>query len=178
MTPFLLVIVVALAEAPTWRGYRARVRRSADDGSTALVITLATVVSVVGALFAGGPALPAALSMAGIAATLLGAALRCWAIVSLGRHFTLTLQAEATQPLVERGPYRWVRHPSYLGAQLGLLGVGLATGTVLSALLAWAPLFAAHLWRIEKEEQLLARVLGARWRQYAERTWRLVPGLV
>src|SRR5262249_19250389 len=51
-----------------------------------------------------------------------GLALRIWAIGTLGRAFTSTVQIQKGQVLVSTGPYRLVRHPSYLGAYGTFLG--------------------------------------------------------
>lgn len=53
---------------------------------------------------------------------------RQWAIVLLGRYFTVTVRVRAGQPVVDRGPYRWVRHSSYSGVIVTCAGTGLALG--------------------------------------------------
>jgi protein-S-isoprenylcysteine O-methyltransferase Ste14 len=76
--------------------------------------------------------------------------------------------------IVRQGPYRLVRHPSYLGTLLSLLGLGLALGNLLS--LAAALLgFAGNLWRIKVEEDALRGSARIAYADYMARTWRLVP---
>lgn len=180
--PFVLLAGLALAEAPTWPGYRARMRRSAHDASTAKLITWAGVLGVLGALEAAAwgsdvarLAIPPVAVWGGVALTSLGALLRVWAMLALGPRFTLTLQAEPSQPLVASGPYRFIRHPSYLGGELALLGTGLSFGNWLCPALMALPMLAAHLWRIPIEERMMEQCFGDRWRAYRERTARLVP---
>lgn len=178
----IAIAIVVLAEAPTWRGYRARLSPSAHDRSSARWVTIAGVLGAVVALALRPWAndvpvlrLPDVASPIGALLAAAGAGLRHWSIRELGRAFTLTLQATAEQSVVETGPYRFIRHPGYLGGDIALLGVGVTCGNWVSTLAMVAPMAAAHLWRIPLEEQMLEQVIGDRWRQYARKTARLVP---
>src|ERR1700690_2677202 len=53
-----------------------------------------------------------------------GVAFRWYAIRVLGKYFTRQVAIQAGQTVVEKGPYRLIRHPSYNGALITLLGVG------------------------------------------------------
>jgi protein-S-isoprenylcysteine O-methyltransferase Ste14 len=94
----------------------------------------------------------------------------------LGRRFSGLVAIQPGHELVTDGPYRYVRHPSYLGMMLGLVGWALvfrsATGLAASAL---ALLVLAV--RIGDEEALLASQFGEPYEAYRRRSWRLVPGL-
>ncbi len=79
------------------------------------------------------------------------------------------------QPVVDRGPYRLIRHPAYAGGELALAGVGLASGNWLSPALYVLPWVVAHVYRIRVEERALEATLGEPYRAYCRRTWRLVP---
>ncbi|TMB00823.1 MAG: isoprenylcysteine carboxylmethyltransferase family protein [Deltaproteobacteria bacterium] len=97
-----------------------------------------------------------------------------------GSRFGATRSADAPQvgslqPVVERGPYRWIRHPSYAGADLALLGIGFCSGHWLPAALFVVPWMAAHAYRIQVEERALLATLGDPYARYRERTWRMVP---
>ncbi len=107
----------------------------------------------------------------------LGIALRQWAVWTLGRFFTVAVRVTHGQTVVDRGPYRWVRHPSYTGLLLTLAGVGLALGNWLSVLaLTVLPLIGLVM-RIRVEEQALRDALGQPYRAYAAQHKRLVPGI-
>lgn len=102
---------------------------------------------------------------------------RAWAVRTLGRWFTTTVRTDADQPVIQDGPYRWVRHPSYTAMLLALSGVGLVLGnwvTVVSFLVL--PLLGLVL-RIRVEERALLGRLGDAYAQYARGRRRLVPGL-
>jgi protein-S-isoprenylcysteine O-methyltransferase Ste14 len=106
-----------------------------------------------------------------------GLALRIWAIRVLGKSFRMTVEVDPGQQVVDRGPYRWLRHPSYTGILLITTGLGLAEGNWLSlALLVLLPT-AVTMRRIHVEEAVLTSVLGQPYADYRMRTKRLVPGL-
>lgn len=106
-----------------------------------------------------------------------GIALRQWAVLTLGRYFTVVVRVASDQHVVVRGPYRWVRHPSYTGLLLSLVGLGAALGNWLSVLaLATLPTIGLVI-RIRVEEAALLSALGDSYREYAEHRRRLVPGL-
>jgi protein-S-isoprenylcysteine O-methyltransferase Ste14 len=107
----------------------------------------------------------------------LGLAIRVWSIVVLGRSFRTTVEVDAGQPVVSRGPYRWVRHPSYTGVLLIAVGYGLALGTWPGFAICLVLPAAAILRRIGVEETELTRVLGDPYRDYRGHTKRLIPGL-
>lgn len=100
--------------------------------------------------------------IAGAVLAAAGAALLAWARVSMGRSFTVSPEPPAGGELVTRGPFRLVRHPTYLGALLCLAGGSLFrswTGLALTAALA---LLWAGKARVEE------RHLAARFPAYAE----------
>ncbi len=117
------------------------------------------------------------LFFAGICLMLLGTALRWYSAALLGKYFTFDVAIQTSQPLIEAGPYRYVRHPSYSGALLSLLGFGLALGNWAGLVAALCCLGCAYTYRIPVEEAALALALGEAYQRYMKRTWRLVPFL-
>jgi protein-S-isoprenylcysteine O-methyltransferase Ste14 len=111
----------------------------------------------------------------GIAIWYGGMALRWYSIRVLGRFFTTQVAIAKDQHVVEQGPYRWVRHPSYLGGLVALFGFGMTLTNWLSAVLPVVCLLAAYVYRIPLEERALVRGLGPAYSGYMGRTWRLIP---
>jgi len=105
-----------------------------------------------------------------------GGALRLWPVFILGHRFSGLVAIQPGHALVTEGIYSVIRHPSYLGLIVGMLGWALAfrsgLGVVLTALIV-PPLLA----RIRPEEALLASQFGTQYDAYRRRTARLVPGL-
>ena len=113
----------------------------------------------------------------GICLMLLGVALRWYSAATLGKYFTFDVAIQSGQILVEVGPYRYIRHPSYSGALLTLLGFGLALGNWIGLAANLSCMGFAYAYRIPIEEAALASALGEAYEQYMKRTWRLVPFL-
>ncbi|MFO0582438.1 MAG: isoprenylcysteine carboxylmethyltransferase family protein [Anaeromyxobacter sp.] len=179
-----LLLLTFLGEFRTWRDFAARKAPSAQDrgslrlnnamGLVSLAAGLATAFALRGV---AAVAVPPWLAWAGAAASVAGTALRAWAVEVLGRWFSLTIQVRPGQPVIDTGPFRLVRHPSYLGGEVALAGAGLAAGNWISPLAFWLPWLVAHVYRIRVEEDALRRTLGAPYEAYAARTWRLLPPL-
>jgi protein-S-isoprenylcysteine O-methyltransferase Ste14 len=114
----------------------------------------------------------------GICFVLAGTALRWSAVVTLGRYFTVEVAAQASQPVIDVGPYHLIRHPAYTGVLLALIGFALALGN-WAGLLAMLVLPAiAFGYRIAVEETALRATLGEPYARYMRRTWRLIPYLI
>ena len=119
----------------------------------------------------------AGLSVAGLLVMWAGLAVRIWAIVVLGTSFRMTVELDTGQKVIDSGPYRWVRHPSYTGILLLMAGLSLVYGDwpALAILLVLPAGVLIH--RIFVEEAVLTEVIGRAYMDYAARTKRLVPGL-
>jgi protein-S-isoprenylcysteine O-methyltransferase Ste14 len=113
----------------------------------------------------------------GLGITVLGIAFRAWAVLTLGRFFTMTVMTTSNQTVVKSGPYRWLRHPAYTGSILTLVGFPLALGTWVGALFVLLLAVGGFLYRVRVEEQALLQALGEEYREYMEHTWRFFPGL-
>jgi protein-S-isoprenylcysteine O-methyltransferase Ste14 len=154
----------------------------ADRGSIVAVvlgITIGALVAVWCAVNLPGTRIPGGWVPFGLGLALiwLGIALRQWAVLTLGRFFTVAVRVADDQVVVDRGPYHWVRHPSYTGLLLTLVGLGVALGSWLSVLaLALFPTVGLVV-RMRVEEEALLSTLGEPYRAYAEHRARLVPGL-
>ena len=113
--------------------------------------------------------------LAGFLLFLGGLILRWYSIGYLGRYFTVDVSISAEHKLIDSGPYRYIRHPTYTGALLAFFGLGFCFGNWLSILFMTVPIIAAFLWRIRIEERALTDALGKEYRAYTQRTKRLIP---
>jgi len=113
----------------------------------------------------------------GMTLMLAGLAFRFYAMGVLGRFFTYDVAVQAGQTIVEAGPYRRIRHPSYTGALVTLVGLGLALGNWAALLTILACMGIAYAYHITVEEAALVAALGEPYKQYMRRTQRLVPFL-
>jgi protein-S-isoprenylcysteine O-methyltransferase len=104
-----------------------------------------------------------------------GLFLRWFSIIQLGRFFTVNVAIAEDHQLIDSGPYRFIRHPSYTGALLAFLGFALSLGNWAAILVMVVPIFFAFVYRMQVEEAALRSALGERYLAYTRRTKRLVP---
>lgn len=170
---FLVVAAWAVILAP---GLRAAVRTPRR---------LATGLLLLGSLGAGAYALGLAgdtasrppnglLTAAGLTLCLLGIALHRRARRALGPAFATRPVPPPDGRLVTTGPYGVIRHPLYAAVFL------IAAGTLLvyrspPTLGLFAGLITGLVWKLRREEAVLAAALGASWEAYAARVPALVP---
>ncbi|HEY4808847.1 MAG TPA: isoprenylcysteine carboxylmethyltransferase family protein [Roseiarcus sp.] len=103
-----------------------------------------------------------------------GGVLRLAPVFVLGRRFSGLVAIQPEHRLVTSGLYGVIRHPSYLGLVVLVLGWGLAFRSGVGIVIALLML-AVVLARIQAEERLLGETFGAEYDAYRGRTWRLVP---
>ena len=113
--------------------------------------------------------------VAGLTVAWAGMLLRLWAVLTLGRLFTTTVVVRQEQAVVTSGPYKFVRHPSYLGVMILLGGFGLALGDLASASVMVVLPALGLMWRIRVEEAALRMGLGDSYIEYCRGRARLVP---
>jgi protein-S-isoprenylcysteine O-methyltransferase Ste14 len=154
------------------------------DRGSFVVVVARIAIGLAGAGVVAGDITSAELSgarwplfAAGLALMLAGIVLRQWAIAMLGRSFTVVVRVREGQEVIDTGPYRWVRHPSYTGMLLTFAGYGLALGNWISILCAVLVPLTGIMVRIHFEEQALLEGLGEPYRRFAEGRKRLVPGV-
>jgi len=116
------------------------------------------------------------LQYAGLVLIAVGIILREWSIWVLGKYFTGQVQVREKAKLVTNGPYRYIRHPSYTGGMLSLIGITLAIGTWFGALVAFVLSLIAYQYRIHVEEEALQKAFGSEYEEYKNRTYKLFPG--
>ena len=130
-------------------------------------------------LVAGGIALATAFSLAfavpraaflthrvawfflGVAAIASGSLLRRHCFRVLGRFFTGAVTIQSGHQVVDRGAYRWVRHPSYSAALLLFSGIGLALGNWLSLAVLFSTALVVYSYRARIEERALNRAIAS-----------------
>jgi protein-S-isoprenylcysteine O-methyltransferase Ste14 len=169
--------------------YAIRFRSRLNSGSapaerwSRLVIVMAVVGGLLGAFaLARWPptTMPAGrwpLFVLGLVLMAVGIVIRLWAVVALGRFFTVDVRVQSNQQVVNRGPYRWVRHPSYTGMIVFFLGVGLALTDWASLVILIVLPTAGLVVRIRSEERALLAGLGDDYRRFASTRRRLLPGV-
>jgi protein-S-isoprenylcysteine O-methyltransferase Ste14 len=95
---------------------------------------------------------------AGLIVAALGAAFRVWAAGHL----------EKSREVTRSGPYRWTRHPLYVGSGILALGVVIASRSVIVAILVAIYIGATYTAAVRSEEAFLERTFGDTYAQYRQ----------
>jgi protein-S-isoprenylcysteine O-methyltransferase Ste14 len=179
---FLAALAVAYLAVVPFRASMVNalgIRKSGSSGSLWLVVSgslgvllAAPVEHLTGSgVLTGGDLLEAFGAVCGVG----GAALGAWAQVA--RRTVSHAQGRTDQlvSLLQRGPYRAVRHPFYSALLLAALGVALGYGSAVAVAILVCLLLPGVALRIRVEERQMLERLGGAYRDYARRTQRLVP---
>jgi len=113
--------------------------------------------------------------LAGWVLALASIALRRRAIAALGHFWSLHVEIRPNHQFVRSGPFRWLRHPTYLSMFLELFAGALflnAPGALAISLLIFVPTL---LWRLRLEEAALVEKFGDAYRAYQSNTPALFP---
>jgi protein-S-isoprenylcysteine O-methyltransferase len=188
MTPWAVAAIwLAWLAFAGGSGYARSMPGDRIDGRATRVsvwVDLATVASMAGAVAvavfvpsAAVPGNPWFTVGLGAALVVLGTALRHWAARALGPFFTRSILIREEHRTITSGPYRFVRHPGYLGVLVALIGLALTLGNWLSVALMVTGVVLAHVSRIQAEEAVLEAHLGQPYREFARTRKRLIPGV-
>tara|TARA_Y100000310_G_scaffold342259_1_gene444726 strand:+ start:3445 stop:4026 length:582 start_codon:yes stop_codon:yes gene_type:complete len=113
-------------------------------------------------------------SYLGIVLIIAGFVLRQSSIFSLKKFFVPIVAKQKGHRLIRSGPYRFLRHPSYTGLFLEVVGVGFGLSNIVPVVLAIVLLLPAIIYRIRIEENFLMNNLRG-YRDYMKDTWKLLP---
>jgi len=104
---------------------------------------------------------------------LVGLFLAIWARVTLGGNWSARVTLKENHELIQRGPYRVVRHPIYSGLLLMIIGTAVLAGQV-GGFIALVICFCGFWVKLRQEEALLSKHLPG-YSEYMQRTKALVP---
>ena len=157
-----LLIVLALMLVELWLSSRheriLRVRGAvevADPVYSTMRWAYPGVFVVMAAEGVLSPPVSASVLAMGIAVFALGKAIKAWAISTLGERWTYKVLVLPGVPLVTNGPYRFVRHPNYVGVVGELIGMALITGARVTGPLGLVFFSWLLVRRIRAENQVL-----------------------
>jgi protein-S-isoprenylcysteine O-methyltransferase Ste14 len=180
---YSLVCVLWCISEFVWARIATGVRSQGLDRDSLGVIRITILLSILGGVAARKLGIAnwqphaRALLLAATVLVVVGVATRLLAILTLKKFFTVHVTIFGDHQLIQRGLYADIRHPSYLGALIGFLGVGLGMCNGLSLLIVFLPILGAFLYRIHVEERALRQRFGQEYTVYCESTKRLIPWL-
>ena len=106
---------------------------------------------------------------------LISFAIRKRAIRALGRFWSLHVEIRDNHSFVRSGPFRFVRHPTYLSMILELCSLGLILNAVFTPVLVAGIFIPALILRVRIEETALVEKFGDAYREYQRTTPALIP---
>lgn len=188
----LIVLLLYAVQSEVRFGQKARKISpgSADRGST-LAVSLSSAIPVLGFVLAmkmrtspgrvllpmwlgAIPGMPAS-AWVGVVVGALGLLVRLWSVLTLRDRYTRTLLTGTDHALERGGPYRFVRHPGYLGSLLCLNGIAVASGDLLTAIASIAATGTAYAYRIHVEDAMLIARFGTPYETYCREVHSLMP---
>lgn len=110
-----------------------------------------------------------------LAVAVLGLAFRTWAVLTLGNLFSMHIDIQDGHSIIQHGPFRIVRHPSYLGAFLMYVPIIAFLHSWFSLAVAAVALPVAFARRIHYEEELLRAEFGEQYAHYSRNVKRIIP---
>ena len=114
------------------------------------------------------------IALAGFCIVLCGVGFSIWARVILGENWSGTPSIKQDHALIQRGPYRFVRHPIYTGLLIALLGSALQHSLLRSFL--GVIICTVALWlKIAVEEQFMVHLFGDQYLRYRKNVSALIP---
>lgn len=111
----------------------------------------------------------------GLLIIFLGSILFLWARRALGNFYSGHLSVVEGQPLVQHGPYRFIRHPAYAGYVLIALGLSIGYSSLLGLIVILCLLIPTVIYRIHVEDAVLAEHFGNQFKSYVRKTKCLLP---
>jgi protein-S-isoprenylcysteine O-methyltransferase Ste14 len=154
-------------------------KKSSDRFSVVLILLMSLISVVVPvvdwAYFSGNQNNIGSFTLLGIFMIIVGISFRAWAVNTLGKYFTATVQITDGHQLVQSGPYRLVRHPSYTGAFIALIAGGVILESLVGFIISCIAMMIAYYVRITLEEKELIARFGNEYRVYKEKTKMLIP---
>jgi protein-S-isoprenylcysteine O-methyltransferase Ste14 len=118
-----------------------------------------------------------AIACAAAALCVVGLAFAIWARVTLGRNWSGVVTLKEEHELVQRGPYRFVRHPIYTGILAMFFATALSQGR-WSGFLGTLLMFASFWIKLRDEEKLMLQQFRDQYRAYQQRVKCIIPFVV
>ena len=101
--------------------------------------------------------------------------IRIISIRTLKQYFTYSVTKAENQEIIEKGFYKFIRHPGYLGQLLIFTGISISLSNWLSVILMLLSTFIGYMNRIRVEEKFMIDLMGEKYFNYQKRTKKLIP---
>ena len=111
----------------------------------------------------------------GILIIMVGFIIRIISIRTLKQYFTYSVAKAENQEIIEKGLYKYIRHPGYLGQLIIFTGISISLSNWLSVILMLLSTLVGYVNRIRVEEKFITEEMGDIYSNYQKRTKKLIP---
>ena len=149
-----------------------------DQGSMILIWVMITFGFTAGFFLAkhdSWKSVNSIITIFGLLSILIGIIIRWIAIVQLVKSFTVDVAITDKARLKTDGLFRRIRHPSYLGLLITIIGFSATMNSLISFFIFSIPVTLAVLYRIRVEEKVLFQEFGNNYTDYKSKTKKLIP---
>lgn len=176
----VLIGLTAILFQPSYNPFKKA--SSQDKGTAAQIVWSIYITQFITVLEAAYLRFPQSLewdliAFIALAIMLFGLFLRTWAVFILGKQFTMHITAQPNQHFVTKGPFRYMRHPSYTGALFTYVFSAVFLHAWFSVAINLVVLMLAYLRRMHHEENMLKKDFGKEYIDYCSKVKKLIPGI-
>jgi protein-S-isoprenylcysteine O-methyltransferase Ste14 len=111
----------------------------------------------------------------GLSLMVAGLIIRWTAILTLKKYFTVDVHIAGDHKIIQKGIYKIVRHPAYLGSIISFMGLSLVFSSVFALIIINVPIMLIFLHRIKVEEEALILKFGESYIEYSKTAKKLIP---
>ena len=106
---------------------------------------------------------------------MVGLIIRIISIRILKQYFSYSVAKAENQEIIEKGLYKYIRHPGYLGQLIIFTGISISLSNWLSVILMLLSTLVGYVNRIRVEEKFITEEMGDIYSNYQKRTKKLIP---
>lgn len=174
------IVALLLATQPLMSSKESTENKTTDNGTMWLIL-LVSATGLISSILEWAyleyaPQRLDLVTITGIGLMVFGISFRIWAIRTLDKAFSATVQIKKDQQLITSGPYKWFRHPSYTGAWTLMVGTSLLFHSYAGLIIMGPGMLWVYSKRIATEEKTLQNAFGKAYSEMKFRTWMILPG--
>lgn len=181
--PKIIVIIIGSVcvwlTQPAFSAAETSAKKQSDKFSVILILSMSLISGVVPiidwAYFNTDKNNFSWMTVFGVVMIVSGILFRAWSVKTLGIYFTPTVQIKEEHQLINTGPYKIIRHPSYFAAFLSITGAAVLLESITGIAVSIIAMSIAYYVRINIEERTLLDHFGNRYKEYMLRTKKIIP---
>lgn len=172
------ICTVLFATQPRLSIKESREKKSSDRNTVWLILivsALGQIVSLIEWAYFPANQTTKGWMIAGAFLLISGTVFRLYAIHVLGKYFSATVQIKNEHKIISIGPYKFLRHPSYTGAYIAMLGSAIFLESIAGVIIFGIGMFFVYSLRIKTEEQTLINRFKEEYLNYKQSTYKMIP---